>query len=52
MEPKLFAIVRTAERPAARITHKEMEAGKQCGACHDGKQASSLEDCETCHRGQ
>lgn len=32
------------------ISHKEIDAGRQCGACHDGKLAfSSTEKCERCH---
>jgi c(7)-type cytochrome triheme protein len=27
----------------------EMEKGKSCGACHDGKNASPLTQCATCH---
>jgi c(7)-type cytochrome triheme protein len=47
--PGAFSILR---KGAARIqvTHQEMEAGRQCGACHDGKAARGLEDCAACHR--
>jgi c(7)-type cytochrome triheme protein len=33
------------------FTHEEMEAGKFCGACHDGKRSWSLSDadCGLCH---
>ena len=32
------------------FTMKEMEAGKACGACHNGKKAFSVKgDCATCH---
>jgi c(7)-type cytochrome triheme protein len=28
----------------------EMEKGKSCGACHDGKTAFTVkENCDTCH---
>lgn len=38
----------TKNNPA--FTMKEMEAGKACGACHDGKKAFSVkESCDTCH---
>jgi c(7)-type cytochrome triheme protein len=38
-------------RPTRAVTHAEMEAGRLCGACHDGKTASGvLEDCEHCHQ--
>jgi c(7)-type cytochrome triheme protein len=40
-------------RPERRVTHQEMEAGRLCGACHDGKTASGVrDDCEHCHRPQ
>jgi c(7)-type cytochrome triheme protein len=31
-------------------TMKQMEKGKSCGACHDGKRASALDDCTKCHK--
>ena len=32
------------------FTMKEMEAGKACGACHNGKKAFTVkENCSTCH---
>lgn len=34
-----------------RITMAEMEAGKSCGACHDGKSAFEVKgNCATCHK--
>ena len=37
-------------KPARRMTHEAMNAGKQCGICHDGKIASGVEDdCAHCH---
>jgi c(7)-type cytochrome triheme protein len=33
-----------------RVTMKEMEKGKSCGACHQGKRAFALDDCASCHR--
>jgi c(7)-type cytochrome triheme protein len=37
-------------RPARRITHDEMNAGRLCGTCHDGKQAAATsDDCTHCH---
>lgn len=46
--PQLFSIL----RPAGPITHEEMDAGGKCGACHDGKKASSVQqDCDSCHTG-
>jgi len=32
-----------------RFTMAEMEKGESCGACHNGKQAFQLADCEKCH---
>ena len=50
--PRLFRILQkgapTPDGP--RITHEQMEAGRQCGTCHDGKAARGLEDCAACHR--
>lgn len=36
---------------AKRVTMKEMEQGKSCGACHDGKSGFSVKgDCAKCHK--
>jgi c(7)-type cytochrome triheme protein len=46
--PQTFRIV----RPTRRTSHAEMDAGRSCGACHDGKRAFGVQDaerCETCH---
>lgn len=36
------------------FTHDDMDAGKYCGTCHDGKGAVAVDDpevaCTTCHR--
>lgn len=33
-----------------KVTMTEMEKGKSCGACHDGKAAFSVKgDCNKCH---
>jgi c(7)-type cytochrome triheme protein len=50
--PALFPIVkRTASSAApAAIRHADMEKGKGCGSCHDGKSAHGLDDCGTCHK--
>jgi c(7)-type cytochrome triheme protein len=38
-------------RPTGGFTHEEMDAGRQCGICHDGKKASGTQDdCTHCHR--
>ena len=34
---------------ASPTRHAEMEAGKSCGRCHDGKAAHGLDECGTCH---
>ncbi len=51
--PKLFGIVKQSPTRAAaerRITHANMEKGRQCGACHNGKAAFGFDDCTACHR--
>ncbi len=51
--PKLFSIAKQApstRSAARRITHANMEKGRQCGACHNGKTAFGFDDCTTCHR--
>jgi c(7)-type cytochrome triheme protein len=40
--------------PDRRVSHAEMDAGRQCGICHDGDNASGTADgdaCTTCHTG-
>lgn len=45
--PGLFSIL----RPTRTITHVEMNAGRQCGACHDdAKTTSARGECAHCHR--
>jgi c(7)-type cytochrome triheme protein len=44
--PKLY--LDTAR--SKRVTMSQMEKGKSCGACHDGKRAVGLDDCGSCHR--
>jgi c(7)-type cytochrome triheme protein len=37
-------------RPTGGFTHEEMNAGRQCGMCHDGEKATGMqEDCAHCH---
>ncbi len=50
--PTLFPILKRTASTAAptAITHADMEKGKSCGSCHDGKGAHGLEDCGTCHK--
>lgn len=38
-------------RSKTRVSMKEMEAGKSCGSCHDGKTAFTVkENCASCHK--
>lgn len=40
-------------RSKTKVSMKEMESGKSCGACHDGKTAFSVateKDCDKCHK--
>jgi len=38
-------------KPVGRMTHDDMNAGRSCGVCHDGKSATSVQDdCEHCHK--
>ncbi len=42
-------------RPAHRVSHADMEAGKSCGACHNGQMAFGPTDpagCTRCHVGE
>jgi c(7)-type cytochrome triheme protein len=48
---KLFRIL----GPSPRFTHREMNDGGSCGACHDGKHAFDVrakESCISCHAGR
>jgi c(7)-type cytochrome triheme protein len=31
-------------------TMKQMERGRSCGACHNGKRAFGVDDCTRCHQ--
>lgn len=45
--PSLYA----PSRSTTKISMEEMEQGKSCGKCHDGKNAFSVkEKCESCHK--
>jgi c(7)-type cytochrome triheme protein len=47
--PKEFRILK-ADAGTRTIRHSDMEKGRQCGACHDGKKAFALtDDCTACH---
>jgi c(7)-type cytochrome triheme protein len=46
--PATFRMLRRVLKP----THAEMDAGRQCGQCHNGRQAFATSDaaaCEICH---
>ncbi len=48
---KLFRML----QPTRQVTHAEMEAGKSCGACHNGQMAFGPTDaagCSRCHVGE
>ena len=48
--PQPFSIL----HPKRRFLHDEMNAGKSCGICHDGKTATATTDsdsCANCHAG-
>ena len=49
--PQTFRIL----APTTHIAHGEMDAGRSCGACHDGRQAFGVRDssaCSSCHTGR
>ncbi len=49
--PKLFRML----GPSPPNTHRVMNAGGQCGSCHNGRQAFDVranESCPTCHAGR
>lgn len=48
--PSQFTILKASVKPAGAITHAGMDAGRHCGACHDGKAAFGLDQCALCHR--
>jgi len=51
--PRLFSILESGKTAdGAPIRHEAMAAKRQCGACHDGKAAFGLKDCDTCHSGK
>jgi c(7)-type cytochrome triheme protein len=44
--PKLY-LDSARSKPA---TMRQMARGQSCGACHDGKRAAGLDDCDSCHK--
>ena len=49
--PGTFKILRS-NAPKQVIKHSAMEKGQLCGKCHDGKSATGLDSCETCHKAE
>jgi c(7)-type cytochrome triheme protein len=48
--PKEFRILK-GSAPATPIKHADMEKGRQCGKCHDGKTSFGMtDDCTLCHQ--
>ena len=48
--PETFRILRTTRA----TSHEEMDAGRACGACHDGRKAFATKEqdaCANCHAG-
>lgn len=51
--PALFKILQKGSpTQGVPIRHSSMEAGRACGACHDGKASFGLDNCDVCHRSQ
>lgn len=48
--PREFSILK-GSAPKPTITHDEMDKGRYCGSCHNGKKAFALDDCAACHQG-
>ncbi len=49
--PALFKILaRGTPAEGGPIRHSRMQAGRQCGACHNDKAAFGLDNCALCHR--
>ena len=44
--PALFKMKKGADV----MTMKDMEAGKACGACHNGTKAFAIKECAKCHK--
>lgn len=41
----------TSSKQHKTVTMKQMQTGKSCGACHNGKKAFSVKgDCAKCHK--
>lgn len=44
--PRLYLDVALSKR----VSMKQMEKGRSCGACHQGQRAFDLQACDKCHR--
>jgi len=41
----------TSSKQHSKVTMKQMQKGKSCGACHNGKKAFSVKgECAKCHK--
>ena len=50
--PRDFRILKANAGTKNRIAHENFDKGRQCGRCHNGKDAFAIEaDCTNCHRG-
>ncbi|KJR40089.1 hypothetical protein MCHI_004013 [Candidatus Magnetoovum chiemensis] len=38
------------KKGTVKITMNDINAGKQCGTCHNGKVAFATTDCAKCHK--
>ena len=48
--PREFRILKS-KTAGAPIKHADMEKGRQCGKCHDGKTSFNMtDDCTMCHK--
>jgi c(7)-type cytochrome triheme protein len=50
--PAVFRILKTGGTVPLRVDHASMDAGRQCGTCHNGTRAFGLDQCALCHREQ
>jgi c(7)-type cytochrome triheme protein len=48
--PDCHAALFKMKKGADAITMKDMEAGKFCGACHNGTKAFAVKECAKCHK--
>jgi c(7)-type cytochrome triheme protein len=48
--PKDFGILGSKGGTKTPVLHEKFQQGRQCGRCHDGKQAFAVDDdCTSCH---